>query len=526
MKNLTLFPFFRLFALLFFTFSLQLSIAQTANKEVFNNAVDKINNTTIQFIHREQGRAEVANNMTNNLSYEAILKSIPADEAGSTGALCKKINEFKAKFKEDKPLDAQLNEVIKFADGKITSKHRKGNVEDFKAALETIKKDAIENAGAGGKKPETTATNTTPNATHSNTTGADTGHAIAETASNDNATPAKRKTDWLGLLSLLVGLGALGLAYLAYSKVKNIPASGGGNSMNTGNNNSNKEAIDAAMREIRRLENKLNTDVSEIKRQLEEKTGSNPTPVHADSSGSSSTATASAPAAPKETVSNYIHIPPQSDATPNVESGMQGSEPIAKFDTPKPMSEPVKHDTAPKPIAEIHQNPAPETNGVLFTEPVKPVTDLFEAPAVSHQPEPVQTVIAEEDPDLEPIVEEPFMPEKEYEDGEAVPFYMYAGLPDAHGNFELNSFTSDPVMDSVYEIEMYEDVPDKAFFSLLPNPEVIRKALMEPEVYLAPCCSYSDNPEGKRTIVLVEEGMLRKQEDKWMIYEKAKINFE
>ena len=59
---------------------------------------------------------------------------------------------------------------------------------------------------------------------------------------------------------------------------------------------------------------------------------------------------------------------------------------------------------------------------------------------------------------------EPFMPEKGCRDGEAVPFYNFAGLPDGGGYFEANSFTDEPGNDSIYEIEMYEDVPDKAFY--------------------------------------------------------------
>jgi hypothetical protein len=514
MKNHTLFATIRVFLLLAIAGSFNVTFGQTATKEVFNSAVDQINCETIRFIHREQGRAEAANTM-NCLSYEAIQKSIPEDEASSTGALCKKINEYKSKFKEDKPLEAQLNEVIKFAGGSITKKKRKGNVEDYKAKLESYKKDALANAGAAPKTTEKPAENT---AAGNKPQASDTSHAITEPATSEQAKAGTKKTDWLGLLSLLVAIGGLALAYMAYSKVKKIEAMGPGsvNSMNAGN--TSKEGVESAMREIKRLENKLNTDIAEIHRKIEAHSISRDTAINPKS--------APEKAAGAEIVSNFMQVPPQTDATPEPTKIIPVVEP-PKNKEPE-IAIPESHQPHNESVISSMAASVPEMGATVVEEVPAPATDLFAGPTAHPEhvqsPQPSRGTAVEEEKEI--AVEEPFMPEKEYEDGEAVPFYMYAGLPDADGNFELNSFTSDPVKDSVYEIEMYEDVPDKAFFSLLPNPEVIRKALMEPEIYLAPCCSYAGDPAGKRTIILAEEGMLRKQDDKWTIYEKAKITFE
>jgi hypothetical protein len=531
MKNNTLFASTCVFLILFFSGMFTPSFGQGSNKEVFNTAVDRINCATIEFIHREQGRAEQANTM-DCLSFESILKSIPADEAGSTGALCKSINAYKTKFKEDKPLDAQISEVIKYAQTSITKKKRKGNVEDYKAKLESFKKEAIENAGGAAKKPDKPVDNTT-----ANNKPADTAHAITETVTEEPAKAGSKKTDWLGLLSLLVALGALGLAYMAYSKAKRTEGSGPGNA-NTGN--TSRESTEAAMREIKRVENKMNSDIADIHRKLEEKS-----PVPAAAPVQNQT-TPTPPKPEKEIVSSFIQVPPHTDATP--EPKMTTSEPkMTTQEPPKAAPEPPKtipvvenpkhedpaktetrdefHHTQPDLTEKTASETAPEMGTTIGSEKSTPSVDLFVAASPRTEPMVQPRGMMTEEP-KETAVEEPFMPEKEYEDGEAVPFYMFAGLPNADGSFGINSFTTEAEPGSVYEIEMYEDVPDKAFFSLLPNPEVIRKALADPAKYLAPCCSYTGDPEGKRAIVLVEEGMLRKQDDKWSIYEKAKISFE
>jgi len=535
--------------LLFFAFAINAGtiMAQAVAKEVFSTAVDHINCETIRFIHREAGRAEVANNM-DCLSFESIYKSIPADEAGTTGALCKNINDYKNKFKADKALDAQLNTVIAFANAKIAAKKRKGNVEDFKASLEKIKKDALDAAkgGSGVAANKTDANDSKPAAAEpkkdekTTTASSDTGTAIAEPA---GASKPTHKTDWLGLLSLLVGLGALGLAYITYGKVKKME---GGSMHPISTTYGNKAAKDDAMQEIQRVEKHFKAEISNLNRLLEEIIKKGPVV-------SSQAPTATMEPIKQETTSAFIQemVPEQveeRETEREIETKVSDElvakpEEVKSAQEPELIPDPEEEPYIERKIEMEHESREEAANEPLFSAPVNeaPAHNLFETiptpssdlfSAGSPRTEPVaQNPVATSVPPAPQIVEErgeaePFMPEKEYEDGEAVPFYKFAGLPNEDGSFKADSFTDDPGKDSVYEIEMYEDVPNKAFFSIRANPDIIRRAILEPEIYLAPCCAYTDDPEGKHTIILAEEGMLRKENDKWIVYEKAKINFE
>jgi len=531
--------------LLFFAFAISASnmMAQAVAKEVFSSAVDHVNCETIRFIHREAGRAEVANNM-DCLSFESIYKSIPADEAGTTGALCKNINDYKNKFKADKPLDAQLNAVIAFANAKIAAKKRKGNVEDFKASLEKIKKDALDEAKGNTSTAATKSSSNDSKPAAAETkkdekpaATADTTAAIAEPA---GAAKPAHKTDWLGLLSLLVGLGALGLAYITYSKVKKME---GGSLHPVATTFGNKAAKDDAMQEIQRVEKHLKAEIANLNKLVEEMMKESATVASASPSANPE------PIKPEAPI-GFIHVPqemeikaePAAEMPEEIEEELVAKpEEIVNANEPELIPDPEEEPYIEREMEMEHEMHNEEMNEPLFSAPVNevsapnlfetiptPSSDLFSA---GHsKPEPVAPTPAVDLTSPQPAPEireaEPFMPEKEYEDGEAVPFYKFVGLPNAEGYFNANSFTDDPGQDSIYELEMYEDVPDKAFFSIRSNPDVIRRAIQNPQVYLAPCCSYTEDPTGKHAIVLVEEGMLRKENDKWIVYEKAKISFE
>jgi len=554
-----------LFLFIIFAGSVSSLLAQAA-KEVFSTAVDHVNCETIRFIHREAGRAEVANNM-DCLSFESIYKSIPTDEAGTTGALCKNINDYKNKFKEDKPLDVQLNAVIAFANAKIAAKKRKGNVEDFKASLEKIKKDALD-AAKGTASASSTTTETKPGeetkTIEKTAKTSDTSQAISEPSATENSTKAGHKTDWLGLLGLLVGLGALGLAYMAYTKAKKID---GGSMHPMSTTYGNKSTKDDSMQEIQRVEKHLKGEITNLNRLIEElmktaTSGNNPTPraspepvqdeapIGYRESSIEIERRAEEPKEERETESKIeVQKEPEMELVARPEEIIHEPEPalIAKpeesvleseTESERGIEKSSNDEVSPLSAGERAGGEAKTPfTGTLFesTPPTAPSPDLFatSAPAPK-RPEPereynsITDAVAAGGYVQEPAAAsvEPFMPEKEYEDGEAVPFYKFAGLPNEEGYFENNSFTDEPGQDSIYEIEMYEDVPDKAFFSIRSNPDVIRKAILDPQVYLAPCCSYTDDHEGKHTIVLVEEGMLRKEDNRWVVYEKAKINFE
>lgn len=523
-----------------------------ATKEVFNTAVDHINCETIRFIHREAGRAEAANNM-DCLSFESIYKSIPTDEAGTTGALCKNINDYKNKYKEDKPLDEQLNAVIAYANAKIAAKKRKGNVDDFKASLEKIKKDALD--AAKGTSTANTATPAAKTTEKPKAAASDTSQAISEPAATANTASNKgHKTDWLGLLALLVGLGALGLAYMAYSNSKKSVKPGGYENSSANDNNA---------KEIQRVEKYFRSEIAALQEiiqglvQNQSAQGKTPAPqapvkkegpigyIKDESAESGKQEKERSAEKERSTKSEEREKDRSAEEERAKNEERRAQEEKAKNEERRVQEEKAKREAQEAEAKKQQEldakaeelNPPSHTGNDAQTGTPPPAShDLFGRSSAtqeqqnipSAQPETKAAADTQTHAALGATVAapEPFMPEKEYEDGEAVPFYKFTGLPNEAGYFESNSFTDEPEKDSVYEIEMYEDVPEKAFFSIRSNADVIRRAIQDPQTYLAPCCTYTDDPAGKHTIVLVEEGMLRKENNRWVVYEKAKINFE
>ena len=458
-------------AVAFLLLSILPALAQN-QKAIYEKAVTQINCLTIQFIHREVGRAEDANNMDCG-SFESIKKTIPADESKTTGTVCQDIENFKKKYKEGGSLDGELSLVIKYAYGKINARKRKGNVADFKSKLESTKADALKEAGQDAGSGSSTGSNSsTPNETPvplKPSAGGDAHVSESDTATGIKDGPGSsssgKGSNWIGWLSLLIALGALGLSFMNYRKLSGMRGNQGGNSPRTGEDN-------AAT--YKKLESKMMEEMARINQNIDSKIsarmGYSPAPasVLAKETAAAAPATLLTPEQP----GTNVHV----------------------------LDETADDETFDVPGSEVPQ-------ATMFMEAADEApTSLFptESPAFNT-----------------PLTNE----EHSEEDGETVPFYKYVGLPE-NGYFQDTHFSEAPQSLSVFEIEMYDDVPNKAFFSILPYPEVIKKAISDPERYLAPACAYSDDPTGKRTIVLMEEGMLRKEGDKWHIYEKARIRFE
>jgi hypothetical protein len=150
-----------------------------------------------------------------------------------------------------------------------------------------------------------------------------------------------------------------------------------------------------------------------------------------------------------------------------------------------------------------------DTNIEEEEEPKQPQPQNAE---VSSEPEPERTIVSSS---LDDAVA-----------GEMLPVYKYAGLPSHQGYFTDDEITEEPQEDSVFEIEMYEDVGDRAFLSVLNYTNVMAKALSEPEKYLDPYCRYEQDPAGKTKVILLEEGLLQRQGNMWIIAEKIRVRFE
>lgn len=509
-------------ALCFCTASLY---AQDASQAVFNSAVDQINCETIRFIHREAGRAEIANNMQCT-SYESIAKTVPEDEAKTTGQVARDIEAFKTKFKADKPLDAQLDQVIAFADKKITAKKRKGNVEDFKTRLEQYKADAL--ANAGGNAPASSSSASTQTEKTEKSTAGDTGKAIMEPVSTSGS--GTKKKDWLGVIGVLLGLVSLAFAipaFMASRRLKTGIVNGGG--ADEGMNVS--RPIDEES--YRRLEARMQQEISSLRRSFEEQIGTITASTGYTEPESKAVKEEKKPEPEIKAAASFESYKPAATASLEQVHKTETKEPEFHTNTASHTEAPAETET---------KEPEPITPNTSFATPEPtPAAPVEDTPAVQHdapkfESEDENLVLQPEDPTISNSFREAYtaspqaqMPDEsgsKLEEAEAMPIYRYVGLPSADGTFAEQAFTDNPKKDSVFEIEMYEDVPNKAFFSLLPYPEIVKSALQNPKEYLDTCCLYTDDPSGKNTIILLEEGMLRKQEGKWQVYEKARVRFE
>ncbi len=92
--------------------------------------------------------------------------------------------------------------------------------------------------------------------------------------------------------------------------------------------------------------------------------------------------------------------------------------------------------------------------------------------------------------------------------------------------FEMGDFKTEPSRDSIYKIEINLQNPNQAVFSILGRSEYHQLALAHHDKMLAPACNYANEPYNDSRITTLENGILEKKEDKWVILKKAKIAFE
>ncbi|RYD83554.1 MAG: hypothetical protein EOP53_00505 [Sphingobacteriales bacterium] len=469
------------------------AFAQQNAQSVYNSTVDLINCETIRFIHREAGRAEIANNMMCT-SFESILKSIPEDEGSTTAKVAKDIDAYKTKFKADGDLAAQLDAIIAYVNKKIEAKPRKGNVADFKQKLQDYKTDALDNMSGAS----TTTTNTvTPAPTGTNDAAID---EDTETEDNVAMTPTetttKSGTDWLGWLSLIISLLSLGLSAYLYSQLGKLREMTSRPVLQPADNDGNKPRgplVNESAANYQLIETKMYQEIAKLGREFDEKLAA---------------VTASTGYTQPENFSGREEK--KSDFLPTPVD--QADAPIVTTAQRQPEPEPVQEEEKPLPV-------------VLEEVVEEPVEDEEET---EDEPEPVvQNTVRSDNADvIAPLSYSTSNVEEEEDETIALPDYKYVGLPLADGSFSPESFTDMPQEESLYEVEMYEDVPNKAFFSPLQYPEILEKTLADPEQYLAPCCMFLNEADGKQNITVIEEGRLRRQGERWYIYEKARIRFD
>ncbi len=467
----------------FILLQFSLAFGQKDGKADFGAAVDQINCETMKFIHREEGRKNVADKM-ECFTFESIYKSIPDDEINSTGKLCKEINHAKEKYNPKEDLGKQIDAVIALAYDKIKKKKRKGSVEEYKAHLEEYKKDALESFTAAStpkaeaktedKKDNQPKVSEAPK-TDSSNAGAATA-ATESTKSNNSSEilPAEKNANsnsgtMVGWAAIILSLISLILSAFALMRLKHF---------------------------IDETEARMDEPAPELSR----------------------------PAAPlvRESPDNYKLLEMKfNDELRNMRTYFENK--IAELSTQHNVE---KAESADEPqFASSHV--IEEGHYIPEELPVpEPSEEKNEAPAenqpeVKFTPPPVQVSLFG---DL-PLADQAAKSYEDELDTNLLPSYRFAALP-VNGLFDENLFTEHATNDSIFEIESYADVPGRAFFSFLNYPEVSAKVLANPQEYLDPYSHYEGSHEGKSRIILVDEGILQLEDGHWHVSTKAHVRFE
>ncbi len=100
----------------------------------------------------------------------------------------------------------------------------------------------------------------------------------------------------------------------------------------------------------------------------------------------------------------------------------------------------------------------------------------------------------------------------------------YLNLPDSEGFF-WNAFKKETPnkIDSFYYMESSTENPYKAHFCPNPNPEVLRRLLIDLDTMLLPVCILADNNKRGTQLVNIQPGTIEQLGEKWIVKEKAVV---
>ncbi|MCX6352582.1 MAG: hypothetical protein NTX03_12105 [Bacteroidetes bacterium] len=442
-----------------------------SHKEDFSAAVDQINCATMKFLHREGGRNDVADKM-ECFTFESILHSVPEDEANTTGKFCKNINLCKDKFKEAEDAAKQIDAVITYAYSRIASKKRKGSIEDFKNKLAAIKDETIKNIAEADNPKTQTKTDETADAkdkkpdevvTNTPTT------ANVDSTKKDNA-DVKPPTD---------------------TQPEIMPE----NSKTSANNwmlwgalGISILALIFSIFTILRLRNHIENN-TKSEDGFNEVTNRPITPMVTESKA------------------NYRELENQFNdelkkLRAYVDERLSGAKNV---------------NSNPQPTAKVEMKSEPVSSGYTAQQ----LADEIKTTVAKATIDLSSTSLFSEANNLSTSSMESVADENE-----STPVYKY-GTPSSDGNFDIANFDFEASPDSVFQVETYDDVPDRAFFSPLTFPFVADKILSNKDTLLSPFCVYDEETDGKKKIILLEDGVIEKQDSgNWKIISKARVKLE
>jgi hypothetical protein len=105
---------------------------------------------------------------------------------------------------------------------------------------------------------------------------------------------------------------------------------------------------------------------------------------------------------------------------------------------------------------------------------------------------------------------------------------LFATIPNRDGSFNASKVTStEDQSASFYKFTITDNLSQKATFEFLNVERAIKDATSSPELILNPVCRIKNalNQNAKR-IKTVKPGLVEKQNDKWIVYQPAEIEYE
>jgi hypothetical protein len=105
---------------------------------------------------------------------------------------------------------------------------------------------------------------------------------------------------------------------------------------------------------------------------------------------------------------------------------------------------------------------------------------------------------------------------------------LFAPAPNSNGSFNASVVTPlENQSSSFFKFTLLDGFPQKAEFEFINNERAIKDALSSYELILKPVCKFNNalNQNAKK-IITSKVGLVEKQNDKWLVKNKAEITYE
>jgi hypothetical protein len=102
----------------------------------------------------------------------------------------------------------------------------------------------------------------------------------------------------------------------------------------------------------------------------------------------------------------------------------------------------------------------------------------------------------------------------------------YAKFSEEKNGFDGQYFLTEPTSLHIFKIEINLNYPTQAMVKLVERSEFQQNALKNPEEMLGKVCIFANEPNNDARILNLENGLLEKKNNIWVVVKKIKISFE